>query len=153
MMGKTHLAIGAVLALAMLPVLNPANKIVFVAIAVGCALLPDLDHPNSTINNRLIITKPISWFFRHRGFLHSIWPLAIGFLALSAYNPVYATAFIVGYASHLIGDAITKEGINFLHPFSTFRIQGPFLTGTLAESIFFVGLLGLIIFQVWHLVI
>lgn len=152
MLGRTHLLFGAVLAMWLVPILQPKSLPIFLAIAIPCALLPDIDHPNSTINNRLRFTRAFGILFRHRGMLHSIWPLIFGFLAISYYNGDYALAYLSGYASHLLGDAITADGVNFLHPFSRFRIQGPFETGTVAETILFTGLLLALAAQVYGMI-
>ena len=34
----------------------------------------------------------------------------------------------LGYVSHLLGDGVSKEGINILYPFSTISIRGFFGT-------------------------
>jgi len=53
----------------------------------------------------------------------------------------FSLPIIVGYISHLIGDAITKEGIMPFYPFSGFRIKGFIRTGGLIEQILFIALM------------
>jgi len=72
--------------------------------------------------------------------LHSIWaPMFFFFPVAYLTTNIYGYAFIIGYVSHLISDSFTVQGINFLHPFSNFRISGPVTTGTWHEKIFFVA--------------
>ena len=39
------------------------------------------------------------------------------------------------------GDALTKEGIDFLHPILKFKIQGPITTGTTIELFLFISVI------------
>jgi len=55
-------------------------------------------------------------------------------------------AIFIGYLTHLIADSITLEGINFLYPFSSFRIKGLIRTGSLIESLLFFILIGFFAF-------
>ena len=139
MMFKTHLAFGFLISLLFVKFFNVSSPLLFIPLVTILSGLPDIDHPKSKYGRKLFfLSVPISLFFKHRGFFHSIFPPLIGFFVLQYFNmPLLGLALLVGYMSHLIGDCITKEGINFLHPFSTFRIQGPMTTGRSLESILF----------------
>ncbi len=144
MMFKTHLAFGFLISLLAVKLFNLSNPWLFIPLATIFSGLPDIDHPKSKYGRKLFfISIPISLFFKHRGFFHSVFPPVIAFFVLSYFNLKFlGLAIMFGYISHLIGDALTKEGINFLHPFSTFRIQGPITTGAKLESfVFFVIIL------------
>jgi inner membrane protein len=102
--------------------------------AVLGALLPDLDAPNSLLQQASFAgVRPLAPLGRmlnrrlgHRGFLHS--PGALGLLALITAPLTFGLAgmagslqggadgwawlsLLLGYASHLLGDACTKSGI------------------------------------------
>jgi len=138
-MFKTHLAFGFLIGLLSLKIFTVSYPIIFVLLVTIFSSLPDIDHPKSKIGRKFFfISIPISWVFKHRGFFHSIFPALILFFALSYFNLNFlALAVAIGYISHLLGDAVTKEGINFLHPLTTFRIQGPMTTGATLEAIVF----------------
>ncbi len=140
MMFKTHLAFGFLVGLLSLKVLDTNHPILFILLVTLFSSLPDIDHPKSKIGRKLFfISWPISLVFKHRGFFHSIFPPLILFFVLNYFNFNFlAVALAIGYLSHLIGDSITKEGINFLHPISKFRIQGPIRTGAFLEKILFI---------------
>jgi inner membrane protein len=153
-MFKTHLALGFLIGLLSLQLIETNHPIIFVLIITLCTSLPDIDHPKSKIGRRLFfISWPISIFFKHRGFFHSIFPALILFAVLYYFGyAFFAYAVAIGYLAHLIGDAVTREGINFLHPFTTFRIQGPMLTGATLESVIFITLIFLNILYTLKLV-
>lgn len=115
-------------------------------------LLPDIDTKKSTINNILIITKPISNIFSHRGFTHSI----IGFIIV-----IYVSCFIdvcfslsgisvgitIGYFCHLITDMSTPMGIKLFWPLNRF-FKIPFVSYSQTISkIFWIILFLFIIFK------
>lgn len=87
-------------------------------------LLPDIDHPNSFLGQRLKwFSVPISKMFGHRGVTHS-------FLAITGCNSLISTdllsrviiptdlihATIVGYISHIVADMLTPAGVPLLWP-------------------------------------
>src|SRR3989344_7775312 len=139
MIFRTHLALGFLIALFVVILFKPNMPIIFLTLTTLFSALPDIDHPKSNYGRMFpVISWPISLIFKHRGFFHSIFPPTIGFLILNYYNFTFiAWAILIGYLAHLIGDAITIEGINFLHPFSTFHIKGPLRTGAILETLLF----------------
>lgn len=118
---------------------NPAAYLAIGGAVIGGAfggLLPDIDHPESTIGRRL---KPISYVvntvFGHRGFTHTIFSLILlsyllfiisGWIPVSIKGFALAmfTGIIIGYSSHLLLDMLTVSGIPLLYPFSNrmFRV-------------------------------
>lgn len=139
MMFRTHLAFGFLIGLLSLKILDVSHPIIFLVLVTLFSSLPDIDHPKSKIGRKFFfISWPISIIFKHRGFFHSLFPPLILFFVFYYFNLIFlAFAIAIGYISHLLGDALTKEGINFLHPLSTFRIQGPLRTGAMIETILF----------------
>ncbi|MEK6886479.1 MAG: metal-dependent hydrolase [Nanoarchaeota archaeon] len=115
-----------------------SNQILFIVFVLIAGIFPDIDHPKSKIGR---IFKPFSYLFSHRGFTHSL--LVLPVISLILYKLEYyafALPILIGYKSHLLGDAITKEGIRPLHPISQFRISGFIKTGGILENIIFVVL-------------
>jgi membrane-bound metal-dependent hydrolase YbcI (DUF457 family) len=142
MLGRTHIAIGILCALLILPFIAVPNKILFVALVALGALLPDVDHQNSKINKMIPVTKIIPVFFKHRGFFHSLFiPLIIYITAWYFHQPFIGFALVFGYLTHLASDGLTLMGVNFLYPITTWHMRGPFETGTFAETLLFLGVI------------
>ena len=138
-MFKTHLAFGLLIAILTLQVFNIQYPIPYLLIVMLASGLPDIDHPKSKYGRKLFfLSIPISWVSKHRGIFHSVFPPLVIFAVSYYYHYTFiGLAIFIGYISHLIGDALTKQGINFLHPFSTFEIRGPISTGALFETLIF----------------
>ncbi|ATA21932.1 MAG: metal-dependent hydrolase [Gibbsiella quercinecans] len=92
--------------------------------ALLTSLLPDIDHPNSVLGQRLRwVSAPIARAFGHRGFTHSLLAI-LGGIALFHMNiprgwfiPADALhAMIIGYFSHLLADMLTPAGVPLLWP-------------------------------------
>lgn len=116
------------------------------------ALLPDLDASESKIKHLKILGtnfKPfllpaqiVSRTDQHRGLLHSLWGLGMIIFLVApiafwiGWTPV--AAWVLGYASHLLGDSATKSGIRLLYPSKIrFHLLPPafrLTTGSLAED-------------------
>lgn len=140
MMFRTHLAFGFLIGILSLKIIETSHPVIFIALVTIFTSLPDIDHPKSKIGRKLFfISWPISLIFKHRGFFHSIFPPLILFFTFR-YLKLEFIAFplLIGYLSHLIGDSLTKEGINFLHPVSKFTIKGPIRTGGILEAAIFI---------------
>ena len=140
MLAKTHLAFGFLLGLVLMPFLPVGNKYVYFVIVLLAALLPDIDSPTSKASRKLgIVGKVTRIFTKHRGIFHSLWiPVVLSLGLWYFVGEIYAVALFVGYGSHLLIDGFTKAGINFLHTFSTLRLQGFVETGSFLESCIFV---------------
>jgi|SRR3989344_1747874 len=145
MMFKTHLAFSLFIALLIITFFNITDKLIFIFILTISSSFPDIDSDKSKIGRRFpIISKLINLLFGHRGIFHSIFPPLI-VLSISLYFNLFyiGLAIFIGYLTHLIADSITIEGINFLYPFSDFRVKGLIRTGSLIESLTFFLLIGL----------
>jgi len=135
-MGRTHMAIGLLVALLVAPLFASDQKTLFVGLVVFASLLPDIDHSGSKINRILPLTKYAAKFFRHRGFFHSIFPPIIILGGAYYYNYLFiGQALAIGYLSHLLSDSFTKLGVNYLYPISQFRVMGFIEVGTIWESL------------------
>jgi len=135
---KTHLALGILIGILYIYFFRNVNIYLFMPVVALFSIMPDLDTPNSFISHKLpFLSFPISLISKHRGFFHSVFPPLILFFIFYQFNyPTLAFGIFIGYIAHLIGDALTVEGINFLHPFSRFTIQGPIETGSFGEILF-----------------
>ncbi|MDD5650560.1 MAG: metal-dependent hydrolase [Candidatus Nanoarchaeia archaeon] len=151
MMFYTHLAFALLSSLIALKFLSVSNVYLFILIVCFVALVPDIDNRDSKLGKKV---KFISYFFNHRGILHTIFPPIILYFLFNylGYNLI-ALAVLVGYSSHILIDALTLEGINFLHPFSSFRISGFVKTGKLLEIILFLVLMGINVFFVVKMIL
>ncbi len=124
------------------------NITLLMAIVIG-SLLPDIDHPNSYINNQLKITKPIGRTIKHRGITHSVEFIVIlwaifHFIGISYYIKV---GIIIGVITHLVMDAMTISGIYVSYIFHGPHIRGPIRTGHTSEKVIF-GILLLILLSI-----
>lgn len=131
-----------------------STSVVMVTAMLGSGI-PDIDKSNSTFGRKV---KPLSFliekFFSHRGFTHSLSFIALlSFIVYLISSRLFTNNEIsiflvlglsVGMLSHLILDALTKEGIPFFHPFwkKKFSLK-LMITGGLFEKFFAFGLIGL----------
>ena len=108
-------------------------------VAVAAAWLPDVDNPRSTLGNGLsrsknaglnLASRPLSWALRttsfvlvrtvgHRTLTHSL--LGVLLFALPVWLllgnfPNLSLALVVGYASHVLADALNTRGVLLLWP-------------------------------------
>ena len=164
---------------------KPINVFGTMAAAIG-GLLPDLDHPESVLGRRLsFVSQPLARACGHRGFTHSLLGL-LGLLAIvvlvsglfaaiatsetnlasrvasepfaALYGPIFwlLLPLIVGYLSHLLGDALTPSGVPLFWPYQQnyslnwFKAFSWQETACVAAFTFAVVLLGNVHGQVWH---
>lgn len=141
MLARTHLVFALLMGLLIFKYFN-LNPILFIAIITLTSFLPDIDHPKSKIGRRIkILSYPINFIFGHRKFFHSIFAaLGLSFVIWHFFGNYY-TPFFIGFLSHLIGDALTVQGVNFVYPFKELRVKGFITTGGLLENILFFALL------------
>jgi len=87
------------------------------AIVVGCA---------TALCLRLILPKSIG---RSLGILNLIVPIAVAFAVYHYHygGPWLAYAAVLGAAFHIIGDALTTEGVPIIFPFSNYHVRMPIL--------------------------
>lgn len=99
------------------------NSHTAIAVAAG-SLLPDIDISSSWTGRLLpFISKPIEHKFGHRTITHSFLVILllvlISFLlSLFTFHSSLLTALTIGYASHVIIDCTTVQGVKILYPFS-----------------------------------
>jgi inner membrane protein len=156
MTGSTHIVAGlnALWLLEVLPGAANENIALLAGAAAFGALLPDLDASQSQIKHLSIggvkpFYLPATAIYRqlgHRSLLHSLWGLAYIALVGALLSPFIGwktiLALWLGYASHLVVDALTKSGIPLLYPnarrFHLFPKGWRVTTSSLAEEMIFV---------------
>lgn len=101
------------------------------------SLLPDLDHPDSTLGKRFkFISYPISALFGHRGITHSLIAVAGVSYAAYTFQSVVISWLAMGYLLHFVGDYLTPSGVPLFYPFSrNYRGLITAKTGTVGETI------------------
>src|SRR3989344_6608238 len=142
MMFRTHAAFGFLLGILFLEFFPQRYPFLFLTIVTLMSALPDIDTPKSKIGRKFpLVSYPLSWIVRHRGITHSIFPIMGIYLLFRYFNLNYlGLAIVIGYITHLIGDGISKEGVNFLYPLSTLHMRGFFRVGGLIEIFIFAAL-------------
>lgn len=143
MLGTTHqiggvcsaVVLGTFLFPAPLPLVSIVYGGAMIAGASFGSLLPDIDHPKSKISKKAQTpAKLLSFAVGHRGWTHTL--LVFFFISALLFWTVnqIGTAtvllnylvfgFSIGYASHLLLDALTVSGIPVFKPFSehSFRL-------------------------------
>lgn len=140
MMGTTHALLGAACGWSI------SGEPLGAAVGALAGLLPDLDHPQSLLGRRL---WPVAWTlnkaFGHRSALHSLAALLLVALAARALLPDWWQIVAVGYASHLLADALTVAGVPLLWPLKfRFRFLG-IRTGGIIEHMLMLVLIVVIL--------
>ncbi len=112
MQGKTHMMVGMVAGLMLCqPLTAPAGIILG---GIG-GLLPDIDHPNSSISYRLPLLRLLTFWIPHRTGTHSLWAAGLMLLPGALIHPLLF-CFAAGYALHIAADMMTRKGVPVLYP-------------------------------------
>ncbi|HLD97173.1 MAG TPA: metal-dependent hydrolase, partial [Candidatus Nanoarchaeia archaeon] len=113
-----------------------SEKVVLIMVSALFALAPDIDTVKSKPGKLLQPFSTVaSFLFRHRGFLHStIAATMVYFTVHYLVSAAIAAAAAIGYTSHLLLDALTKDGITPLLPLSRRKLRGFIRTGGLLEK-------------------
>lgn len=105
------------------------------------SLLPDIDEKNSLLGRYF----PVAYFFKHRGFFHSIFFLSCCLILLVIFAPQLLLYATTGFISHVLLDALTKQGVT-IWPFG--RIRGPFRSGGKTDFLLFLLLFSASLFLI-----
>lgn len=133
MLIKTHLAFAFIFIFLFFQ--QVSNRFIFISMIIIATILPDIDSASSSWGRHLIF-RPLQFFVKHRGILHSLTTGIILSIVLAFFWPVTSLGFFVGYSAHLICDSFTREGIQPFWPLKSksagFIVSG----GRIEESIF-----------------
>jgi inner membrane protein len=142
MQGITHaiLGAGAGVALGATTHADPTRALLMVAAGTVGGLLPDIDTPHSIIRE---VLPPLHWllfWLKHRGLTHSLLLLALVTVVGLRFVGIYGLPLGAGYATHLVADMATHEGVPLLFPYPRFFhiLPRPLLltTGGWVEKVF-----------------
>lgn len=130
---------------------SSSEKAFLIAIAMLFSILPDIDMIKSKAGRHLQpFSNVFSFVFRHRGFLHSFIFAAIVYFGIRyLLSPEIAAAAAIGYLSHIILDALTKEGVMPLSPLSRLRLRGFVKTGGILEKAIFAAISVLLLLRLF----
>ena len=105
-------------------------------------MVPDIDSPHSKISRHSPFAHHItSVFTKHRGLVHSFTTGLLAMFIMAAFltkldlNLMLAGWFFIGYAVHLLTDALTPHGVRPFWPFSNHTFRGPITTGSFSEKV------------------
>lgn len=137
---KNHMVFGVACGLGAATYLGQAPHPLGICVAGLAALLPDVDHPSSVVGRWVPILPRL---MSHRGVTHSLFALALlawGLWAFASHFPPWrwtAVAAFVGYASSILGDMLTLDGVRLFWPLKL-RVRVPILwkSGGWHESVF-----------------
>jgi inner membrane protein len=120
--GITHaiLGAGAGVVLGAMTHADPARTLLMVAAGTVGGLLPDIDTPHSIIRD---VLPPLHWllfWLKHRGPTHSLLLLALVTVVGLRFVGIYGLPLGAGYATHLVADMLTHEGVPLLFPYPGF---------------------------------
>ena len=100
------------------------------------SIVPDIDSRFSKIGKKKTF-RILQFFVKHRGIIHSFTFLLIVLLIFWFVYPIIILPFFLGYASHLLIDGFTRQGIRPFYPLK-FRVHGVIRTGEIFEIFVFV---------------
>ncbi len=119
-----------------------AETLLFFALVLIGALLPDIDKYNSRIGRKARwLSVPVQLIFGHRKFTHSLLFAVLAYLLFGwaaeqyQFSQLYAVGLSAGILSHIAGDFLTKDGVPLFYPFVQGRLRFfvTFRTGSSAE--------------------
>ncbi len=133
MLSVTHVAFAVLISLILLKSGFPLSAALFCLMG---SLVPDIDSPFSSLGRNF---RPFSWFFRHRGFFHTIFPGLVFSVLFLPFGVINAASFLAGFISHLLLDSLTRKGVR---PFLFGkRFKGPLSSGGVVEMLLLIILL------------
>jgi len=130
MMGSTHFLVGALTGAVV--GMKAGAPLEGAAIGGFAALLPDIDHPGSSLGR---LVRPVSVLLEaigHRVITHTLWFCLGTSLALAGLfsNLGFFWILFLGSFSHIILDSLTRSGTTPFYP-AHLHIRGPFVTGNI----------------------
>ncbi len=134
-MGRTHLALGALILFLLAKFTNwiAGYEITAAVLILLASILPDIDSSTSFLGRKFKLLKNL---LKHRGFFHSIFAMTTFTIIVYAIfqEKILSWIFLIGYASHLLADSVTKEGTKLFYP-RDLKVKGPLRVGSFAETV------------------
>jgi inner membrane protein len=131
--------------------LSPVELYALGAVGGLCAMIPDIDHPQSAIRRKTGLLGHLAAFWmNHRGITHTLLAVLLMLLISSLLvSPLVALVMTAAYASHLLLDACTPSGVPVFGPVSWRRVHAlprglRVRTGSFAEKGVLLGMLVLL---------
>ena len=137
MLLRTHLAFAVLMIIVFIQ--QVSNKFVFAGLVLVATVLPDIDSGFSSWGRHLIF-RPLQFFTKHRGILHSFTFAVVVSIVLALIWPIASLGFFIGYSVHLVCDSFTKDGIQPFWPWRV-RSSGPIKSGGRIEDSLFIILI------------
>jgi len=137
MLLRTHLAFAFLIIFLFVKHVN--NQWIFIAMVLVSTVLPDLDTGFSSWGRHWIF-RPLQFFVKHRGIIHSLTTATLLSILLAAFWPIASLGFFVGYSAHIILDSFTREGVQPFWPLKT-KSYGFISSGGRIEDSLFVFLI------------
>tara|TARA_Y100000310_G_C20597240_1_gene771152 strand:+ start:978 stop:1430 length:453 start_codon:yes stop_codon:yes gene_type:complete len=137
MLLKTHLAFAVLMIILFLEHVN--HKFTFALLVLIATVLPDLDSGFSSWGRHLIF-RPLQFFTKHRGIIHSFTFGVLVSVILAFFWPIASLGFFIGFSVHLICDSFTVDGIKPFWPLKM-KSSGFIRSGRRVEESLFFGLI------------
>jgi len=139
MLYRTHFVFGLLFGLVFLQFFHVDYWWVFLLLVGLFSLLPDIDSPKSKIGRKIpVISHILNFIFGHRKIFHSMFfPVGLFVLFYLLGLSFVGFCILIGGLSHIIGDSLTREGINFFYPLGKFKVRGFIKTGGILENVVF----------------
>jgi len=137
MLLRTHLAFGVLMIILFIQHVN--DKLIFIGMVLLATIMPDLDTGFSSWGRHWIF-RPLQFFVKHRGVIHSLTAAVVLSILLAVFWPIGCLGFFIGYSVHIITDSFTKEGVRPFWPLKA-RSYGFIHSGGRIEDSIFVFLI------------
>ena len=134
---KTHLMLAILVILVFIS--HVKSQWVFAGMVLIATVVPDLDSSFSSWGRHLMF-RPLQFFTKHRGIIHSFLTAIILSLIIAVWFPVASFGFFIGYCVHLFSDSFTIEGIQPFWPMH-YKSTGPIASGGKIEETLFLSLI------------
>lgn len=113
------------------------NTFIYGLFFLFSTLFVDIDSKKSRMG-KLVLFRPLQWFFPHRGVLHSLFFAVFISLFIFMFSIEAGYGFLLGYLVHLVLDCLSLSGVALFWPLSKKKIKGFVKTGGVIEDIVFV---------------
>lgn len=113
-----------------------SDKFLFIGAILVATIIPDLDSGFSSWGRHLIF-RPLQFFVKHRGIIHSFTTAVVLSVIIAIWWPVISFGFFLGYCVHLLVDSFTVDGVQPFWPFHWRSTGFIHSGGRIEETLFF----------------